>query len=117
MRDLNRKRQLYFVTQKNINQHKIVLEDKYSLVFASILLFLIGAPLGAIVRKGGIGMPLVLSVIIFLAYHFIGVFGKNAAEDNSLNPVFGAWLSTLVLTPFAIFLTQRASSDLSLIHI
>lgn len=111
LRDLNRKRQLYFVTQKNINQHKIVLEDKYSLVFASILLFLIGAPLGAIVRKGGIGMPLVLSVIIFLTYHFIGVFGKNAAEDNSLNPVVGAWLSTLILTPFAIFLTQRASSD------
>jgi lipopolysaccharide export system permease protein len=111
MRDLNRKRQLHFLQQKNINQHKIVLEDKFVLVFASVLLFLIGAPLGAIVRKGGIGMPLVLSVIIFLTYHFIGVFGKNAAEDNSINPVTGAWLSTLLLTPFAVFLTLRASSD------
>jgi len=111
MRDLNQKRLLYFLQQKNINQHKIVLEDKFVLVFASVLLFLIGAPLGAIVRKGGIGLPLVLSVVIFLTYHFIGVFGKNAAEDNSINPIVGAWLSTLILTPFAIFLTQRASSD------
>ena len=111
MRDLNRKRLLYFLQQKNINQHKIVLEDKYVLIFASVLLFLIGAPLGAIVRKGGLGLPLVLSVVIFLTYHFIGVFGKNAAEDNSINPIMGAWLSTLLLTPFAFLLTQRASSD------
>jgi lipopolysaccharide export system permease protein len=75
------------------------------------LLFLIGASLGAIIRKGGLGLPLVLSVIIFLTYHYIGLFGKNAAEDNSISPIIASWLSTLILAPFSYILTKRASAD------
>ena len=80
-------------------------------------LFLIGAALGAIIRKGGLGLPLVLSVLIFLTYHYIGLFSTNAAEDNSISPFFASWLSTLILTPFAIILTKRASSDKGFVSI
>tara|TARA_Y100000816_G_C25537643_1_gene291942 strand:- start:137 stop:463 length:327 start_codon:yes stop_codon:yes gene_type:complete len=87
------------------------MNERYSLVFACIFLFLIGASLGAIIRKGGLGLPLVLSIVIFLTYHYIGVFGKNAAEDNSLSPFLGSWISTIVIAPFALYLTKIVSMD------
>lgn len=111
IRKLNTKRNSFFSFQKLINLHKITLQEKYTLLFASLLLFLIGAALGAIIRKGGLGLPLVLSVLIFLTYHYIGLFGKNAAEDNSIPTFFASWLSTFILAPFAIILTRRASAD------
>ena len=111
MRNLNAKRTQFFAFQKLINLHKITLHEKYTLLFVSLLLFLIGASLGAIIRKGGIGLPLVLSVLIFLTYHYIGLFSKNAAEDNSISPFLATWLATLILMPFSIILTRRASSD------
>jgi len=79
-------------------------------------LFLIGASLGAIIKKGGLGLPLVLSIIIFLTYHYIGLFGKNAAEDNSISPFFATWLSTFIIAPAAILLTRRASADKGFIN-
>ena len=81
------------------------------MVFACIFLFLTGASLGSIIRKGGLGLPLVLSIVIFLTYHYIGVFGKNAAEDNSISPFLGSWISTFVIAPFAIYLTMLVSTD------
>jgi lipopolysaccharide export system permease protein len=111
IRNLNTKRSSFFAYQKLINLHKITLHEKYTLLFASLLLFIIGAALGAIIRKGGLGLPLVLAVLIFLTYHYIGLFSKNAAEDNSISPFLASWLSTLILAPFAIILTRRASSD------
>ena len=111
IRNLNTKRGSFFAYQKLINLHKITLHEKYTLLFASLLLFLIGAALGAIIRKGGLGLPLVLSIIIFLTYHCISLFSKNAAEDNSISPFFATWLSTFILAPFAIILTRRASAD------
>ena len=57
------------------------------------------------------GLPLVLSIVIFLTYHYIGVFGKNAAEDNSISPFIGSWISTFVIAPFAIYLTMLVSTD------
>ena len=99
------------------DRHKIELYKKFTLLFVSLLLFLIGASLGAIIRKGGIGLPLVLSVLIFLTYHYIGLFSTNAAEDNSISPLIASWLSTILLTPFAISLTRRASSDKGLLSL
>ena len=57
------------------------------------------------------GLPLVLSIIIFLTYHYIGVFGKNAAEDSSISPFLGSWISTFIIAPFAIYLTKIVSAD------
>lgn len=109
--NLQSKKKNFFVMQKFINLHKLTRNDKYTLLFASIILFLIGASLGAIIRKGGFGLPLVLAVIIFLTYHYIGLFGKNAAEDNSISPDIASWISTLIFGPLALFLTRRASTD------
>ena len=111
LNDLNAKKGQFFAFQKLINLHKITLQEKYTLLFVSLLLFLIGASLGAIIRKGGLGLPLVISVIIFLTYHYIGLFSKNAAEDSSISPLIATWLSTIILAPFSYILTRRASSD------
>ena len=114
---MENKKGTYFVFQKNINLHIMVMMDKFTLILACIFLFLIGASIGAIIKKGGLGLPLVLSVLIFLSYHYIGIFSKNAAEDNSINPIVASWISTLVLAPFAFYLTKRASSDQGFINL
>jgi lipopolysaccharide export system permease protein len=111
LRQLSNKKKIFFLQEKLINLHKLTINERYSLVFACIFLFLIGASLGAIIRKGGLGLPLVLSIVIFLTYHYIGVFGKNAAEDSSISPFLGSWVSTFVIAPFAIYLTKIVSAD------
>ena len=111
MTSLENKKRNYFIYQKVINLHKIAFYDRFTLVFACVFLFLIGASIGAIIRKGGLGLPLVIAVIIFLSYHYIGIFGKNAAEDNSVSPEFASWISTLIIAPFGYYLTKRANSD------
>ena len=111
LRQLSNKKKTFFLQQKLINLHKLTINERYSLIFACIFLFLIGASLGAIIRKGGLGLPLVLSIVIFLTYHYIGVFGKNAAEDSSISPFIGSWISTFVIAPFAIYLTKIVSTD------
>ena len=111
LRQLSNKKKTFFLQQKLINLHKLTINERYSLIFACIFLFLIGSSLGAIIRKGGLGLPLVLSIIIFLTYHYIGVFGKNAAEDNSISPFIGSWISTFIIAPFAIYLTMLVSTD------
>jgi lipopolysaccharide export system permease protein len=108
---LENKKRNYFIYQKVINLHKIAFYDRFTLVFACVFLFLIGASIGAIIRKGGLGLPLVIAVVIFLSYHYIGIFGKNAAEDNSVSPEFASWISTIVIAPFGYYLTKRANSD------
>ena len=111
IRQLSNKKKTFFLQQKLINLHNLTISERYSLIFACVFLFLIGASLGAIIRKGGMGLPLVLSIIIFLTYHYIGVFGKNAAEDNSISPFIGSWISTFIIAPFAIYLTILVSTD------
>ena len=113
LRQLDNKKKSFFLQQKLINLHKLTANERYSLIFACIFLFLIGSSLGAIIRKGGLGLPLVLSIVIFLTYHYIGVFGKNAAEDSTISPFFGSWISTFIVAPFAIYLTKIVSMDRS----
>mgnify|MGYP002776337195 CR=1 FL=1 len=98
--------------QKNINRHWVAYYEKFVIAFSCFLMFFIGAPLGAIIRKGGLGMPIVSAVTVFIIYHFINTFGKKLAQENSIPPLLGAWLSTLVLLPLAVFLTYRAINDI-----
>ena len=100
-----------------INLHKLELHKKFSLAFACIVLFFIGAPLGALIRKGGMGFPLILAMLIFLVYYFIALFAENTATKGSLNPILAAWLSPLIMLPFGILLTKKATSDAGLINI
>ncbi len=97
--------------EKLLNHHIISLHEKYALAFICIILFFIGAPLGAIVRKGGLGLPMVLAIGLFLTYYFLDLFAKNYAEDGSISPILGSWLATLVMMPLGIFLTRRATAD------
>jgi lipopolysaccharide export system permease protein len=99
------------VSTKNLNKHIISLHEKYVLGIACIILFFVGAPLGALIRKGGIGLPLVIAILLFLTYHFIGIFAKNSSQDGTYNSVFATWLSTLIMLPLSVFLTNRATKD------
>ena len=105
----NKTIQLY--RTQNLNKHIITLHDKFSLGFACIILFFIGAPLGTIINKGGYGLPLVISILLFLVYHFLGIFSKNLAEDGSISPILSSWLSTIIMLPISIYLTHRATND------
>jgi lipopolysaccharide export system permease protein len=111
LRNVEGKKKNFFIQQKLINLHKSSLHDKYTLGFGVFFLFLVGAALGAIIRKGGLGLPVVLAILIFLSYHYIGLFGKNAAEDSSISPFIGSWTSVLIIGIFALYLTKRASRD------
>jgi lipopolysaccharide export system permease protein len=97
--------------------HKISYHDKYAIPVSTLILFLLGAPLGAIIRKGGFGFPVVTALIMFLFYHFLGTFAKNAAEDGSITPFIGSWISNIIMLPLGIYLLNRASSDKSIINI
>lgn len=99
---------------KNINNHWLALYDKFVIAYACILMFFIGAPIGAIIRKGGLGLPIVFAMVIFIVYHFINVFGKKVAQEDGITPFLGAWMSSLLLTPFALLLTYRATNDIGL---
>lgn len=96
---------------KIYNMHILSMHKKYALAFSCIILFFVGAPLGAIIRKGGLGLPMVVAIILFLIYYFIGVFAGNYAKEGNIHPMFGAWLSTLIMLPLGIFLTKRATED------
>ncbi len=102
---------------KNFNKHIISFHQKLALGFACVILFFVGAPLGALIRKGGMGLPMVIAILLFLTYHFIGLFAKNSAENGSLNPILGAWFSTLIMLPLGIFLTKRATQDKGLFEV
>lgn len=94
-----------------LNKYEIEIHKKYVLGIACIILFFIGAPLGAIIRKGGMGLPLVVATIFFLTYHFIGIFAEKSATEGAFPAWIGAWMSTLIIFPIGIFLTYRATTD------
>jgi lipopolysaccharide export system permease protein len=84
---------------------------KFTLAVSCILLFFIGAPLGAIIKKGGFGLPLVISLLLFILYYVITIFGEKLAKQGVLPPVLGMWLALMLFFPLAIFLTYKASRD------
>ncbi len=84
---------------------------KFTLSFACFALFLIGAPLGAIIRKGGLGMPLVISVLLFVAYHVISFIGEKSVRSAVTDPWRGMWMSTMIFLPVGIFLAYQAAHD------
>lgn len=115
--ELKVKSKSFLLSTININKHIVALHDKFAIGLMCIVLFFVGAPLGALIRKGGIGLPLVVAILIFLTYHFISIFAKNSSEDNSLNPVFATWLAGIIMLPFSIYLTSRATKDRALMDL
>jgi len=102
--------------QKEITYHEIELHRKFTLAFACIILFLIGAPLGSIIRKGGLGTPLVFAVIFFVVFHLLNTFGEKFVKSGVMSPFSGMWLSTGVLIPISFFLTYKAMKDSQLFN-
>lgn len=94
-----------------IRSYKIEWQRKFSLSLACLTLFFIGAPLGAIIRKGGIGMPTVVALIMFIIYYIISVVGEKSAKEGAITPFLGMWVSTIVLLPTGLYLTYRANID------
>jgi len=111
------KKSEFIIKTKRLNKFEMALHDKYVLSIACIILFFVGAPLGAIIRKGGMGLPMVVAILLFLTYHFIGIFAKNSAEDGTLHPFIATWLSTVILLPLSIWLTHRATTDQGIMDI
>jgi|TARA_B110000211_G_scaffold28693_1_gene29058 lipopolysaccharide export system permease protein len=114
---VNSKNKDYLNKEKQLNKYEIALHEKYALAVTCIILFFVGAPLGAIIRKGGLGLPLVIAIVLFLTYHFIGIFAKNSAEDGTLIPYIAAWISTLIMLPLGIWLTHKATTDQGIIDL
>lgn len=99
---------------KNINNHWLAIHEKFVIAYSCLLMFFIGAPLGAIIRKGGLGLPMVFAILIFITFHFINTFGRKVAQQDSIPPFLGAWMSSILMTPFAVLLTYRATNDIGL---
>ena len=98
-------------TDLNIRKHQIAWHEKITLSIACLIFFFIGAPLGAIIRKGGLGTPVVISVLIFIIYYIINTMGTKMAREDEWQVWFGMWLSTFILTPIGGFLTYKSNRD------
>jgi lipopolysaccharide export system permease protein len=106
----------YEMRKRELRLHQIEWHRKFALSFACLVLFLIGAPLGSIIRKGGIGMPLVISVVFFLIFHLLNMFGEKFVRNDTVTPLVGMWLSTFVLIPVGIFFVYKAMRDSQLFN-
>jgi lipopolysaccharide export system permease protein len=107
---------LYKNEDHNLLQHEIAWHEKLTLAVAVMVMFLIGAPLGSIIRKGGIGLPLVFAVVFFVIFFLLNNFGKKFVNGAVLTPIGGMWMATYVLTPIGLFLTYKAMNDSQLFN-
>lgn len=99
-----------------IRKHFIEWHRKIAMSVACLVLFLIGAPLGAIIRKGGLGTPLIFAIVFFMFFYFSSTIGEKFAKEDTLTPFAGMWLATLVLTPMGFFLVYKAMRDSQLFN-
>jgi len=96
---------------KRLRRYQIEIQRKFTLSFACFIFFFIGAPLGAIIRRGGLGMPTVISVLFFLVYYVISLSGEKFVRESMVTPFQGMWVSAVILFPIGIFLTYKAATD------
>lgn len=106
----------YTAREENIRKHWIEWNRKLTLSFACIVLFMIGAPLGSIIRKGGLGTPLIFAIAFFVLFNMLNTFGEKFAKEGVTSVFWGMWLSTVVLIPIGIFLTFKAMRDSQLFN-
>jgi Predicted permeases len=109
----------YELSQYSSPLRQIVLESykKFSLSIACFIFFFIGAPLGAIIRKGGIGTPVIISMLFFVIYWVVDISGAKLTKDGTIAPVIGAFVSTALLFPIGVFLTWKSTKDSALFNI
>lgn len=102
--------------ERNLRKHKIEWHRKIALSLACLVLFLIGAPLGSIIRKGGLGTPLIFAILFFMLFYFSSTTGEKFAKEDTLTPFAGMWMATFVLVPVGLFLTYKAMRDSQLLN-
>ena len=95
----------------SVRKCQIEWHRKFTLSFACFIFFFIGAPLGAIIRKGGLGMPVVVSVLLFIIYYIISMMGERSAREAAISPAVGMWISAFILLPLGIVLTYKSVTD------
>jgi lipopolysaccharide export system permease protein len=105
------------ITRDTIIRYKIEWWRKFTMSIVCFILFLVGAPLGAIIRKGGIGLPVVIAVVLFVILYVISLIGEKLAKDGTVSPFFGMWLANFILFPFGVFLVYKATHDSQLFNI
>lgn len=103
--------------RKILNLYDIEFHNRIAISLSCLILFFIGGPLGSIIRKGGFGLPMILAIIIYVIYFFVNTFGRKLAEESSLSAFIGSWVSSIIMIPFAYFLTRRASKGMGLFNI
>lgn len=103
--------------KRYLAKHQVEWHRKLTLSVACLVLFFIGAPLGAIIRMGGLGMPMVVSILFFAIFHVLTMMGEKLAEESVISPLVGMWLATFVLSPIGMYLTYKAMNDSQLLNI
>jgi lipopolysaccharide export system permease protein len=106
----------YSARVENIRKHWIELNRKLTLSFACIVLFMVGAPLGSIIRKGGLGTPLIFAIAFFVLFNMLNTFGEKFAKEGVTNVFWGMWLSTVVLVPIGVFLTYKGHARFTVVQ-
>ena len=106
----------YQEKDKSLRLHEIEWHRKFTLSTACLVLFLIGAPLGSIIRKGGLGTPMVFAIIFFVVFHLFNTFGEKFVKSEQAGPLVGMWLSTFILIPIGLFLIYKAMNDSQLFN-
>ena len=104
------------VKRKDLRMHLMAWHEKFAMSLACFVLFLIGAPLGSIIRKGGIGTPLVFAVIFFVVFFLLNNFGRKFVKEDVMQPLTGMWMATFILVPIGVFLTYKAMRDSQLFN-
>jgi len=102
---------------RRLRRYQIEMHRKFTLSVACFFFFFIGAPLGAIIRKGGLGMPVVVSVVFFILYYIVSLMGEKFVRESVFSPFSGMWFSTFILIPISFFLTYKAATDSVIMHV
>jgi lipopolysaccharide export system permease protein len=113
---LGQKQEYMHAAVKTLRQFQFELNKKLTLSFACLVFFLIGAPLGAIIRKGGLGTPAVISILFFVVYYVISITAEKMVKEDIASTFIGMWASSYILLPIGLFLTYKATTDSAILN-
>lgn len=116
MQNINLFEDQLYNRKKMVNKYKMERHRKFTLSVAVLIFFFIGAPLGAIIRKGGLGMPVVVSILLFIAYYIVSMTGEKSAREDVWSMFNGMWFSSFIFLPVGIWLSYKAATDSALMN-
>ena len=117
LQHINQNVTMLYNFKKNLNKHTMEKHKKFTLSLACLIFFFIGAPLGAIIRKGGLGMPVVVSIFMFITYYMVSISGEKFAREDVWSMTNGMWFSTMLFLPLGIYLTYKSANDSGMMNL